>query len=179
MGSNPVETSVPSLKAYYAEALAEAREWHADAILTGVQVAVCDENAHLFYLFDSPGSPQEGLTVGIEIMGTEQTLSSEQFALPQGHVIDPIVPLLDSILDSQDALDLALNHGVSEFIGRHPGADEILIQLKGLSGSAAERLGLESFRLAWRVSLRSLPTTAIEDYFDPFTGEFLGSIVRE
>lgn len=93
--------------------------------------------------------------------------------------VDPVISIQDSILDSPDVVDLALSNGAREFITKHPNATHLIIQLRGISGSGAQDIGIEPNRITWRFNLYGLPFCSIDIDFDPYTGEFLGSFIRE
>ncbi len=176
---HPLNGPIPSLKYYYDEALTQARTWHDDALPFWAEVDITNGRTEVFYRFKSGSFPQERYLVQFEITpeGTEMSIFEGSFEGPGP--VDPVISLEPSILDSPDVVDLALSHGAREFIIKYPNARDLLIQFTGTSGSAAEELGIEPMRLSWRVGLSNLPLSSINLYFDPYTGEFLGSILRE
>jgi hypothetical protein len=166
------------LKEYFPVALAEAVEWHPDAFLFWSQIEMRDES-RLIYIFESPAFPGEWLRVEIALENNESAVHSHEGYIEEPRQDNQPIPLQDSLLDSTDVVDLALALGGQAFIDRHPEARNLLIQLAPLSGSAAEDLAMEGKLLVWRVGFFSIPTRSIDLYFDPFTGGFLGSIVRD
>jgi hypothetical protein len=176
---HPIGGPIPSIKEHYDQALAQARTWHSDAAVFWAQVDIWNGQIELMYRFKSVSFPGERYLVHLELSpsGTEMTVFEGSFEGPD--TSDPAISLDDSILDSTQVADLALSHGAREFITKHPSARRLLIQLCGLSGAAADELGLQAMRPTWRVGISDLPLYSINLLFDPYSGEFLGSILRE
>lgn len=176
---HPIEGPIPSIKDHYDQALTHARLWRDDAAPFWAEVEMWDHRTVVFYRFRSESFPGERYLVQLELTssGTEMTVFDGSFEGPD--TSNPLISLEESILDSPQVAELALSHGVREFIARHPDATRVLIQLRGISGAAADELGIQAMRPVWRVGLSELPIASIDLLFDPYTGEFLGSIVRE
>jgi hypothetical protein len=175
---HPVDTDIPSLKEHFPVALAEATEWHPDAFVFWAQLEMNDR-VKLIYRFDSPSFPGDRLLVALELEDDEIDVSTIDVYIEEPRPENLPIPLEASILDSAEVVDLALAQGGQAFIDRHPGARDLLVQLVAISGAAADELGLERSRPIWRVAIFSLPTPGIDLIFDPYNGQFLGSILRD
>jgi hypothetical protein len=175
---HPVDTDIPSLKEHFPVALAEATEWHPDAFVFWAQLEI-DYRSRMIYIFESPAFPGYWLRVAIEFVNDEIAVATSEGYIEEPRQDNQPIPLEASLLDSAEVVDLALAHGGQAFIDRHPGARDLLVQLVAISGAAADELGLERSQPIWRVAIFSLPTPGIDLIFDPFTGEFLGSILQE
>ena len=139
----PLNEPIPSLRHYYNEAITEARTWHMDAALYWAEVWIRDGRTHMIYKFKSEMFPQERILVELEITPEGNVMKTFDSIIEGPSPVDPLISLDDSILDSAEVVDLALSFGARDFISNHPNVENLLIQLAGTSGAAAEELGID------------------------------------
>jgi hypothetical protein len=172
------QMEIPSLKENYGLALSKAQAWHDDAYVFWADVSINNKNVFISYIFGSTLFPQDEKLVEIRLDGdTKKITTFESTIDPPSRKNEPI-PIEDSVLDAPEVFKMALQHSGSSLISSHQNITDILIQLVPLSGAAAEEIGRVTFQPVWRVAL-SNSTKSINLLFDPFTGDFLGSINRE
>jgi hypothetical protein len=132
------------------------------------------------YAFNAASDPTEGLLIFVEPEEEGFSLRRERVDTSErGHVRPAIGPEQWAV-DSVQALGAAYEeHGGKEFLREHPEVNRVLVQLRPLGGSAADRTGLTQGRLHWRVAFYALPTPSYDVYLDPLSGELLAIDVRE
>jgi hypothetical protein len=122
-GAASMDLRVLSIKEYYPQALAVAREWRGDAILNGARLPFRPTedpgDLGLSYYFHSPGPPAKWLTVRIKDQEPGLVVETEDGAMFPGQPLgDPVDPL-QLPLDSPEALSIILQNGGAEFLARH------------------------------------------------------------
>lgn len=139
------EFSVVSLREIFPSLEQEAREWQADAYLTEVDISLKEHTSRsvvAYAGFQSPSAGNQSLLVTLQ---SDDSVSSEIIAheLPVIQA-DPIVPD-DSVLESADALELALalaNPSSPSLVG------------SGCSFLTLERaIAVDPSRVVWRLTL--------------------------
>lgn len=169
--------NVPSANRLLPMAIEEAQKHHSDPSLLGIDISVTSESVITSFDFISVEEPKVVILVNIREYGELKIESKEIDVLDESR-LDEVIGAEEWTLDSTEIAELAFENCTSESSKIGANLDRILIQLGTISGSANSRMGANWQGIAWRVALDQQPDYSLDCYFDPISGELIGSISR-
>jgi hypothetical protein len=174
-----LEPDFPSAQELYPKALEKAQSWQSDAYLTWILFDFRTSGSLLSFAFSTPADPSAGLLINIWPQEDGYEIELRETGSPARTRNVPAIEREDWPIDSTVINHIAFEAKGLDFLTEHPEVDEILFQLRRLSGAAADATGLPIGQIVWRVDYYQLRGYSLDIYLDPKTGEIIGEWFSE
>jgi hypothetical protein len=174
-----LEPEFPSAQELYPQAIQQALAWQPDAYLLTIEFRQRDVVTLLSFEFATFTDPHAGFLVNYWEYENVQRIEVEEINYLGRFESRPGIEREDWPVDSTVISHIAFEAKGLDFLTEHPEVDEILFQLRRLSGAAADATGLPIGQIVWRVDYYQLRGYSLDIYLDPKTGEIIGEWFSE